>query len=240
MPENQNYPDNQPIIEQQFKNDSRVSYTSLAILFLIVTIFTAGIAYFIGFNQGKKQIVTMQTGDSQLPTSNSPSIGNSDGNSESSDKLDSIKKDGEDKTLENWETNTESQLKITFMYPPTWKEQIEVGGTFIVSPDTQTKIIIVGLERKNQSPKEALHNYLENLTSYGDQGLEYVSEQEFAVNGATGWIALVRNTALNQQDKIFLVEDKYNPGIYQGLWIINVTEATKNEADQIISTFKFL
>ena len=145
----------------------------------------------------------------------------------------------EDPTAD-WKLRTEDTLKISYKYPPTWKEETQEGDTLIVSEDGNTKIKIVGIENTdNSTTKDALHIYLEKFTDYKDQGVEYMDEGEIILDGQTGWQAHIKSKASGQEDKIFLVVDRNNPKMFQGLWITNVSDSTLPLANQIFTTFRF-
>ena len=140
--------------------------------------------------------------------------------------------------MSEWISDTDT-AGISFKYPPNWRKDVEVGGTFITAPNGETRVLISGTERKGMSAQEAIHDYLENYTGYGGQGIRYTNEKEITINSITGWVATVYINALNQTDIIMYLPDPNNTQLYQGLWITNVKDDTESTANQILSTFRF-
>jgi hypothetical protein len=141
--------------------------------------------------------------------------------------------------MSDWETYTDDELGINFKYPSEWQKLSQVGGVFIEAPNKRTKVLVVGKERNGMSPEEAIHDYLENYTSYGDQSLTYANESAVTINSLEGWRADIQISALNQNDIIFYLSDPNNAKMYQGLWFTDVTDDLITQIDQILSTFQF-
>ena len=139
----------------------------------------------------------------------------------------------------NWKTYTDKNEKISFSYPENWQLLEDQGGTYITDNDKKIQLRTTG-GPKNLTIKEDLHNYLEKQTSYGTQDLGYITEKQVKVDGANGWYANIKISALNQEDLIVFIENKNLADRYTGLWLTNTSAQDQAIFDQILSTFKFI